>query len=96
MIEATNADPAAVTKTLELVLQQAEITLRTLQQQAQVPDDQMVAPFVVSPPSAPAAGMPTRTRSTIAIFVAGAGSRRPGDRRGRRFADSTEGQATAT
>ena len=38
-----------------------------------MPEDQMVAPFVVSPPSAPAAGMPARTRSTIAIFVAGAG-----------------------
>ena len=49
------------------------MTLRNLQQQADVPDDQMVTPFVVSPPSAPAAGMPSRTSSTIAIFVAGAG-----------------------
>jgi hypothetical protein len=73
MIEATDADPAAVSKTLELVVAQAEVTLRTLQQQAQVPGDQMVAPFVVSPPSVPLAGMPSRTRSTIAIFVAGAG-----------------------
>jgi hypothetical protein len=72
MIEATNPDPAAVTRTLELVVAQAGVTLRDLQQQAQVPEDQMVTPFVVSPPSAPAAGMPTRTRSTIAIFVAGA------------------------
>jgi hypothetical protein len=73
MIEATDADPAAVTRTLELVIAQAEGSLRTLQQQARVPEDQMVATFVVSPPSAPAAGMPSRTRSTIAIFVAGLG-----------------------
>ena len=73
MIEATDADPAEVSKTLELVVAQAEVTLRTLQHQAQVPEDQMVAPFVVSPPSTPAAGMPARMRSTIAIFVAGAG-----------------------
>ncbi len=73
MIEATNADQAAVSMTIELVVAQAEVTLRTLQQQAKVPGDQMVVPFVVSPPSAPAAGMPARTRSTIAIFVAGLG-----------------------
>ena len=73
MIEATNADQAAVSMTVELVVAQAEVTMRTLQQQARVPDDQMVVPFVVAPPSAPAAGMPARTRSTIAIFVAGLG-----------------------
>ena len=73
MIEVTDPDPAAVSKTVELVVAQAEVTLRTLQHQAKVPEDQMVAPFVVSPPSAPAAAMPSRTRSTIAIFVAGAG-----------------------
>ena len=73
MIEATEPDPAGASKTVELVVAQADSTLRTLQQQASVPDDQMVKPFVVSPPSAPAAGMPSRTRSTIAVFVAGAG-----------------------
>ena len=73
MIEATESQPAAATKTVELVIAQADSTLRTLQQQARVPDDQMVAPFTVSPPpSVPAAGMPSRTRSTISIFVAGA------------------------
>jgi hypothetical protein len=73
MIEATNADPAAVSRTLELVIAQSDVSLRSLQQQARVPDDQMVAPFVVSPPSAPAGGMPARTRSTLAIFIAGLG-----------------------
>jgi hypothetical protein len=73
MIESTNADPAAVSRTLELVVAQSEDTLRTLQQQARVPEDQMVSPFVVSPPSTPTVGMPARTRSTVAIFVAGFG-----------------------
>lgn len=73
MIEETAADPADVSKTLGLVLEQAKVTLRTLQQQANVPEDQMVTPFVVSPPTPPAAAMPSRTRSTIAVFVAGAG-----------------------
>ncbi|MFC7448776.1 hypothetical protein [Rhodococcus daqingensis] len=73
MIESTSADPTAVSKTLELVSAQAEVTLRTLQQQARVPDDLMVVPFPVSPPSAPGAAMPTRTRSTMSIFLAGLG-----------------------
>lgn len=73
MIEATDADEEAVSITMQLVTAQAEETLRNLQQQAQVPDAQMVRPFIVSPPSTPAAGMPARTRSTIAIFVAGMG-----------------------
>jgi hypothetical protein len=73
MIEATEPDPAAASKTVELVVAQAAPTLRTLQQQASVPEDQMVTSFVVSPPSLPAAGTPSRTKSTIAVFVAGAG-----------------------
>jgi hypothetical protein len=73
MIEATDADQAAVSMTIELVVAQAETTMRALQEQAQVPNEQMVVPFVVSPPSTPAAGMPSRTRSTVAIFVAGLG-----------------------
>jgi hypothetical protein len=73
MIEETAADPAAVTRTLELVIAQADVTLRALQQQAQVPETEMMTPFVVNSPSTPSAGMPSRTRSTVAIFVAGAG-----------------------
>jgi hypothetical protein len=73
MVEATNADPAAVSRTLELVVAQSEVTMRNLQEKARVPEDQMVAPFVVSSPSTPAAGMPSRTRSTISIFAAGFG-----------------------
>lgn len=73
MVEVTDPDPAAVTRTLDLVVAQTQVTLRNLQQSARVPDDQMVAPFIVSPPGPPAAATPSRTRSTIAIFVAGAG-----------------------
>lgn len=73
MVEASSPDPATVPKTLELVTAQTEVTLRTLQQQANVPDDQMVSSFVVSPPGDPIGAMPTRTRSTMALFVAGAG-----------------------
>ncbi|WP_143069419.1 hypothetical protein [Rhodococcus maanshanensis] len=73
MVEVMAPDPAAATKTLELVSSQADVTMRTLQQQARVPDDQMVAPFLVQPPTAPVAAMPSRTRSTIAIFAAGVG-----------------------
>lgn len=72
MIEATENNPEDATKTVELVIAQADSTLTTLQQQARVPDDQMVTSFTVSPPSPPVAGMPSRTRSTISIFAAGA------------------------
>ena len=72
-VEATDPDPAAVTKTLELLIQQSSATLHSLQQQAHVPEDQMVTPFVVSPPGVPAKGTPSRTRSTMMIFVAGVG-----------------------
>jgi len=73
MIEATEPDPIAARKTVELVVAQVDPTLRTLQTQAGVPDDLMVRPLVVSPPIVPIPGMPSRTRSTIAVFVAGAG-----------------------
>ena len=72
MIEITAAKPADATKTLDLAVQQAAVTVRNLQQQAQVPDDQMVSSFIVSPPSTPGAVMPSRTRATISIFAAGA------------------------
>jgi len=73
MIEESASDPAAATKTLELVTNEMTATLETLQRQARVPADQMVETFVVSPPTEPIGGMPTRTRSTASIFVAGLG-----------------------
>jgi hypothetical protein len=73
MIETTESTPADVTTTLELVIAQADGTVQNLQKQALVPNEQMVRAFVVSPPGAPVAAAPSRMRSTIAIFVAGAG-----------------------
>jgi hypothetical protein len=71
MIEATEADPTAAAKTVELAAAQADPALKTLQQQAGVPDDQMVKAFSASPASPPAEGTPSRTRATVAVFVAG-------------------------
>lgn len=73
MVEATESDPATATRTVQLVADQADRVLRTLQQQAGVADDQMVRALPVSPPGQAAAGTPSRTRSTVAILVAGTG-----------------------
>ena len=73
LIEESAPDPAAATKTLDLVTIEMTAVLEKIQQQANVPADMMVKSFVVSPPSQPIAGMPTRTRATASIFVAGAG-----------------------
>jgi hypothetical protein len=74
MIDAGEPDPNSATKTVDLAAAQADAALQAVQQQAGVPDDQMVRGFVVSPPSEPVEAMPTRTRSTIVIFAAGAGA----------------------
>lgn len=73
MIEATEPDPILASKTVSLAVAQADPALRRLQEQANVPPDQMVTAFVVSPPSPPAAGMPSRVKSTLAVVLAGAG-----------------------
>jgi len=73
MIEATEAEPTSALKTVELVVAQADPVVQALQQQAGVPAEQMVRTFSVSPPSGPATAMPSRTRSTIAVGVAGFG-----------------------
>lgn len=73
MIEETAPDPDSATKTLELVLAQANAAVRSPQVQAQVPQELLVDAFVVAPPTAPVGGTPSRTRSTLAIFMAGMG-----------------------
>jgi hypothetical protein len=73
MIEITSANRDGVTRTLELATKQAELTLRSLQQQAHVPDDQMVDMFIVQPPIPPVPGMPSRMKSTLMVLIAGAG-----------------------
>lgn len=73
MIEQTAPDPASTIRTLELVTAEMNTTLESIQKQARVPENMMVESFVVSPPSTPMAAMPSRTRSTITVFVAGLG-----------------------
>ncbi|MFF0816098.1 hypothetical protein ACFYVR_13240 [Rhodococcus sp. NPDC003318] len=72
-IESQLADPAQVTKTLEVVAAQGQSTLQALQQSAGVPADEMVSTFVVQPPGPPVQAMPSRTRSALSILIAGAG-----------------------
>lgn len=73
MIEQTAPNPAAATKTLQLVIGELTASLKNIQQNADVPPEMMVASFVVSPPSEPIAAVPSRTRATASIFVAGLG-----------------------
>lgn len=73
MIEATESDPISAAKTVELAAGQAGPALRKLQQDAGVPDEQMVKALIVSPPRPPVAAVPSRTRATAAIFAAGTG-----------------------
>jgi hypothetical protein len=73
MLEITSANRDAVTRTLELATKQAELTLKSLQQEAGVSDDQMVQMFVVAPPTPPVGGMPSRMKSTLMILIAGTG-----------------------
>jgi len=71
MIEATENDPASSQKTVQLAAAQSDSVLRNLQQQAQVPDDQMATALMASSPSYPAVGVPSRTKSTLYIALLG-------------------------
>jgi hypothetical protein len=73
MIESTEPIPAASEKTVSTVVAQVEPILRNIQLQAGVPEGQMVKALVVSPPSPPLVGIPSRTQSTVVIAVGGAG-----------------------
>lgn len=73
LIDVVAPEPDTSSKTLELVTAEFSTALENLQRQAKVPPEMMVEPFVVSPPSTPTAAMPSRTRSSMSIFVAGAG-----------------------
>ena len=72
-IDVTDPDPLKVEKSLESLVVQSGAALLSLQQQAQVPADRLVSAIVVSPPTRPVAGMPTRTRSTVSMAAIGAG-----------------------
>lgn len=73
MIETTQSDAASAANTVKLAVDQAGPVVRNLQAQAGVPEDQMVGTFIVSPPTTPQPGTPSRTRSTVTIVAAGVG-----------------------
>ena len=70
-IETSQPDPMRATKTMELVVAQADPALRMVQERASVPPDQFVKAIIGTPPTKPQAAMPSRTKSAISIVVAG-------------------------
>jgi hypothetical protein len=72
MIEATEDDPNSAARTIELAAAQADPVMRNLQQQAGVPDALMAHALSASPPSAPIAAAPSRTRSALYLSALGA------------------------
>jgi hypothetical protein len=74
MIETTQPDSESAKKTVELVAGNAGPVLRQIQEQAGVPESLMVRALVASPPGAPKAGTPSRTRSAFAMLAAGLGA----------------------
>lgn len=71
MIESTDASPGIALATVTAVVQQADPVVRRVQQQAGVPDGEMVRMFVVSPPGQPIPGTPTRTRTAVSVLLTG-------------------------
>lgn len=70
-VEATASDTAAVERTLTLVTQQAQTTLKQIQEGAGVVAVTQATTYPVRPPTAPEARKPGRARTTVAIFVVG-------------------------
>jgi len=72
MIEATEPDPASATRTVELAAQQADPILIGIQQQAGVPQSQMVKAINASSTKA-VAGMPSRNKTVSLMLAFGVG-----------------------
>jgi hypothetical protein len=72
MIEATSKDPATAQKTIGIAADLIDPVFTDLQRSAGVSDSQMVRAIKVSPPTTIPA-MPSRTRSTVGIFLGGLG-----------------------
>lgn len=72
MIEATEPAAASATKTVDLAATQADAILVQIQQQAGVPDSEMVRAIRASPPKA-TEGMPSRNRSALLMLALGTG-----------------------
>ncbi|MCX5041699.1 hypothetical protein OG921_00655 [Aldersonia sp. NBC_00410] len=73
VIEATAPDPAIVASTLQAATGVGDGTLHQIQENAGVPPDQMMRTYPIGTIGEPAPAMPSRTRSTVATFVAGFG-----------------------
>ncbi|MFW0795330.1 hypothetical protein AAFP30_16065 [Gordonia sp. CPCC 205515] len=73
LIDTSTPDPQTSLRTLQLATAEYGVALENLQRDARVSPSTMVQPFVVSAPSTPAPAMPSRTRSTMTIVVAGLG-----------------------
>jgi hypothetical protein len=72
MIEATESDPASAVKTVELAAAQADSVLTGVQQQAGVPDFQMVKAIQASRPQA-VEGTPSRNKTLLVTLMIGIG-----------------------
>lgn len=72
-IDTTQRNPDIASKTVELVVAQADEIVKNVQKQAGVPDSQLVGTTLVSFPGKPTGAMPSRIRSTASIFIGGLG-----------------------
>lgn len=72
MVEATETDPTSAVKTVELAAAQADSVLTGVQQQAGVPDFQMVKAIQASRPQA-VMGTPSRNKSMLVTLAVGVG-----------------------
>ncbi|MGC4961692.1 hypothetical protein [Gordonia sp. DT101] len=70
-ISAAGEDADAVARSVALTVAASNEALRSLQEAAGVPPDQMAKTFVVAQPSQPVGAIPARTRELIATVVAG-------------------------
>lgn len=73
MIDIAAPNPEAATKTLDLAAMELRESLENIQSQASVPPDMMAQSFLVAPPNEPTPAMPSRTRATASIMMAGIG-----------------------
>lgn len=72
-IDTTQPDADSALKTVNLAAAQVDSVLSSVQRSAGVPEEMMVRTIPASAPKTPSAGVPSRTRSTIAVLAAGVG-----------------------
>jgi hypothetical protein len=74
MLETTQPSAESAKKTIELASANADPIFRKIQREAGVPDSMLAQTVVASPPVPPRAGTPSRTKSTLAVILAGTGA----------------------